>query len=292
MGLKAVILCGSRPRFNRAHQRRTARNPFRAGIVNDIAAPSARSQADDRVHVTLVRHGETYQNRNEVVQGQHPAYGRLTPEGIRQATLLGKRLARRPFDAVYCSPLERAVLTMSLILVPRDGERTLPLVFAEALREINLGALEGGPRSAWKAAVQGQDPAAFRVPGGESWLDVQARVTHYFRETILSAGHRQVLIVAHGGVNRGLLASLTGISMADAWRGTASGCPQDNTCVNELILDRDGTLLEAVVNDTCHLEGHFAHAAAGQRWHVAERRWELLGEPPAGTRPADFDPYG
>lgn len=267
-----------------------------SGQHSDPASPEAESagaERPDTVHITLVRHGETFQNRHRVVQGQDPTYGRLTPEGMRQASLLGEALAEAPFDAAYCSPLERAVLTLSLMLVPRAGERAVPLVFADDLREINQGHMHGRPHTEWKAAMAGVDPVRFTPPGGECWLDVQARVTRYFRETILPAGHRHVLIVAHGGVNRGLLASLTGLSMADAWRGAGVGCPQDNTCVNRLEVDREGRLLAATVNESLHLSGHFDYAGPGQRWHVADGRWELPGGPaPGSVRPGEFDPYG
>jgi len=48
-------------------------------------------------HLYLARHGEA------------DAFGRLTDAGRRQAGLLGERLARVPVDAVWHSPLPRAV---------------------------------------------------------------------------------------------------------------------------------------------------------------------------------------
>src|SRR3989338_3095044 len=103
------------------------------------------------IRLTLVRHGETYQNFTRTVQGQDPTQGRLTERGVRQAELLGQALAQRPFDVAYCSTLERAVLTMAVILLQRPGERTLPLVFADELREINLGVLHGRSHNEWRA---------------------------------------------------------------------------------------------------------------------------------------------
>ena len=242
--------------------------------------PRAILQREDTLRIALVRHGETFQNRNHVVQGQDPTYGRLTAEGIRQASLLGEALAGRPFDIVYCSPLERAVLTMGQIMVPRPGERTLPLVFPDELREIHLGVLHGCPHTEWRSAMDGQEPMAFRPRGGESWLDVQVRVIAYFRETILAGAQRNLLIVAHGGVNRGLIASLTGMTMGDTWRGPGQGAPQDNTCLNDLIVDRRGTLLWARVNDSRHLVGEFQGAGPGQLWNPETGSWQLPGSAP------------
>ena len=254
--------------------------------------PDALLSRPDTLRIVLVRHGETFQNRGHVVQGQDPTYGRLTEAGLRQARLLGEALAETPFEIVYCSPLERAVLTMSLVLVPRPGDRTLPLVFARELQEIHQGILHGRPHAEWTAAMDGQDPMQYRAPGGENWLDVQNRVTRYFQEAILPAVHRNVLIVAHGGVNRGLIASLTGMTMGDTWRGRGVGAPQDNTCVNELLVDRQGRLLWALVNDSSHLLDAFEGASLGQLWHPEGQRWELLGDHPAPGYRGEFNPYG
>jgi len=254
--------------------------------------PAELFQREDTVRITLVRHGETFQNLGHVVQGQDPTYGRLTEAGVRQAQLLGASLAESDFEIAYCSPLERAVLTMSLMLVPRPGERTLPLVFPGELQEIHQGMLHGRPHSEWKAAMDGQDPMTFRSPGGESWLDVQNRVTHYFQEHILTTMHRKVLIVAHGGVNRGLIASLTGISMGESWKGPGLGAPQDNTCVNDLVVDREGRLLWARINNSSHLLGEFDGAGPGQLWHPEGKRWELLDPERTGRRVGEFNPYG
>lgn len=257
-----------------------------------LTPPPELLEREDTLHIALVRHGETFQNLGHVVQGQDPTYGRLTQAGVRQAQLLGETLANREFDIVYCSPLERAVLTMSLILVPRPGDRTLPLVFPGDLQEIHQGMLHGRPHAEWKAAMDGQDPMEYRSPGGENWLDVQNRVTHYFQEAILPSVHRKVLIVAHGGVNRGLLASLTGISMGEAWKGPGVGTPQDNTCLNDLIVDRQGRLLWALVNDSNHLVGAFEGAGRGQLWHPEGKRWEMPAGQDGASKGTDFNPYG
>ncbi len=230
--------------------------------------------------ITLVRHGETFQNRHHQVQGSDPTQGRLTEKGIHQAALLGNHLAGRKFDKVYCSPLERAVLTMSQILVPRVGERTLPIEFAPELKEINLGVLHGRSHEEWRASITG-DAMAFVAEGGESWLDVQRRATAYLREQVLPGPETDLLIVAHGGVNRGIIASLTGITMGEAWAGP-NAAPQDNTCVNLLEVNGDGELVQAEVNDTTHLMGEYPGAGPGQRWLKEERCWASLAtEAPA-----------
>lgn len=236
--------------------------------------------------IILVRHGETYQNRDHVVQGQDPTRGKLTEEGIMQAMLLGKALGGESFDVAYTSTLERAVLTLSLVLIEQQGPKTVPIRFADELREIDQGVLNGRTHEDWKGAITG-DPMAWRPEGGESWLDVQERVTRYLHDVILADEHRSILIVAHGGVNRGLLSSLLGFPMSLSWQGPGVGTPQSNTCCNRLHVKDNGTVAFAEINDTSHLEGHEDFAGRGQRWNVKERKWELLG-PPAETYEASF----
>jgi alpha-ribazole phosphatase len=224
--------------------------------------------------ICLVRHGETYQNFAKVVQGSDPTQGRLTEKGLRQAEMLGRYLIDRPFEMVYCSPLERAVLTMSKVLDVRRGERTLPIAFPPELKEVNLGVLHGEPHEKWQASITG-DPMAFAPEGGESWLDVQRRVTEYFHRSVLAAPQENILIVAHGGVNRGIISSLIGITMGEAWLSAGEGIPQDNTCINDLEIDEAGELVRGVVNDTTHLMGEYSGATHGQLWVGGDRRWEM-----------------
>ena len=159
--------------------------------------PTELTERGDTLRIALVRHGETFQNRGHVVQGQDPTYGRLTEAGIRQAALVGEALAQRPFDVVYCSPLERAVLTMGMILVPRPGDRTLPLVFADQLREIHQGMLHGRPHSERKAAMDGQALMTFQSPGLASWFALQTRGPRYFQQPILPSAHPEAASVPH-----------------------------------------------------------------------------------------------
>lgn len=62
----------------------------------------------------LARHGETEENRAQILQGQ--TGGHLTELGISQAHKLGEKLADEVFDAVISSPLKRAVDTTNIVL--------------------------------------------------------------------------------------------------------------------------------------------------------------------------------
>ena len=61
----------------------------------------------------LVRHGETVDNVNKIMQGQ--THGRLTLNGIEQAHELGRQLRGEHIDVFLSSDLARAVETLEII---------------------------------------------------------------------------------------------------------------------------------------------------------------------------------
>ncbi len=79
----------------------------------------------------LVRHGETVDNVNKIMQGQ--THGRLTLNGIEQAHELGRQLRGEHIDVFLSSDLARAVETLEIIkkethpLTPPVKGKTHPL---------------------------------------------------------------------------------------------------------------------------------------------------------------------
>jgi len=71
------------------------------------------------VRIYIVRHGETEENKQKIIQGHLDTA--LNFEGERQADLVAKALKDIPFDACYSSDLRRAVDTAKRILVYHPG---------------------------------------------------------------------------------------------------------------------------------------------------------------------------
>ena len=88
----------------------------------------------------LVRHGQTFWNVEKRIQGQ--AESDLTPEGVRQSELLGKRLSQVEFDCIYVSPLRRTLQTLKAMSVNGD----VPVVEDRRLMEICMGDWQGVPK--------------------------------------------------------------------------------------------------------------------------------------------------
>jgi broad specificity phosphatase PhoE len=85
----------------------------------------------------LVRHGETYDNENQIMQGQ--TQGQLNPRGIEQAQQLAREMAQRDIDAFVASDLNRAIETCRIIAEPHHAE----LITTPLLRERDWGAFTG-----------------------------------------------------------------------------------------------------------------------------------------------------
>ncbi len=219
--------------------------------------------------IVLVRHGETFENKSGTLQGQDPRRGRLTPEGMAQASMVGRALAGEHFDRCYCSPLERAVLTLARVLEARRGQGTVPLAFPEALREVHMGALHGRTRDDWIAAAEAfGDRLRYAPEGGESWADVQTRAGAWFDGAVRPIEGERVLIVAHGGTIRAILTHLAEQDMAIEWAGLGGGPPIRNCSISRVRL-RDGAVEEMIAGDTRHLGA----GDAGRRFDPAQGAW-------------------
>jgi len=167
------------------------------------------------VHLWLVRHGQTDWNRAGRFQGQaDPA---LNEDGRRQANALAERLARRTFDALYSSDLLRARATAEALSAPL----ALPVRLDPRLREVNHGQWDGllladiQARFPLDWAARQRSPLTARPPGGETVLDVSARVRAAAADIARAHPGGEVLVVSHG-LALAVLASLAlGRPLAD-----------------------------------------------------------------------------
>ena len=90
------------------------------------------------VQVILVRHGETDWNKSLRIQGGN-SDTELNEKGQQQAEWLGLRLKQERIQAVYSSPLKRALDTAQAIA----HHHQLEVQIEPALKELNVGELEG-----------------------------------------------------------------------------------------------------------------------------------------------------
>ena len=85
----------------------------------------------------LVRHGETVDNANQIMQGQ--TQGELNENGIRQALEVSEAWKDRPIDVVIASDLKRSIDTARIIAEPHG----LEVITTPLLRERDWGGFTG-----------------------------------------------------------------------------------------------------------------------------------------------------
>lgn len=192
----------------------------------------------------LARHGETPYNKQGIIQGELDTD--LNETGIEQARQLSERLRDEDITAVYASTLQRAKKTAEIIA----GPHKLEVESIADLRERSFGELEGMPADerAEKIDEEGISWKEWTPEGGEHPEDVAERTVPVVESIRKQHPDETVVAVAHGQVNRSILATLVG---ADAGHGHV--IKQDNACINELAYeDYRGWRIHRV-NDTSHL---------------------------------------
>ena len=164
--------------------------------------------------IYYIRHGETEWNALGRLQGAQDVP--LNAKGVQQAgragAILADLLARDRRDATsvafVSSPLGRARTTMELV----RGVLKLPpgdYAIDDRLCEIGYGAWEGltleeaEARDGALYARRLADKWTVAAPGGESYAEVQRRVSDWFAEVA-----SDTVAVAHGGTARTLMVAL------------------------------------------------------------------------------------
>ena len=153
----------------------------------------------------IVRHGQSAWNATGRLQGQ--ADVALSAHGRDQVLALRRWLSGLSFDRVIASDLARTRETAAL------------LGFADAepdpgLREIDVGAWQGQYADRLdREAYLGWRRGRHTPPDGEPWEAFCARVTGALEAQVrrTAAAAEAVLVVAHGGVVRALMACWIGL---------------------------------------------------------------------------------
>jgi probable phosphoglycerate mutase len=182
----------------------------------------------------------------------------LTAEGRSQAERAGEALSDLSFDAAFHSGLPRTAETLKLVL---GGTASAP----ESLPIPDLAEIRGGKvkvetaeelaaRLAFSFDFAGEEGATF-LPGGEPFAEAETRIIRGLSTLLEEHSWRQAICVAHEGVNRILLAHLTGGGLS-----ALSHFEQDLCGINVLdfdVIEEEGrftvarTILKAV-NLTAH----------------------------------------
>lgn len=169
----------------------------------------------------LIRHGQTDWNLRAMLQGRTDIP--LNETGRRQAMEARERLAGVHFDAVYSSPLRRAMDTAQLVS-GWPGEKICP---DERLTEIAFGPYEGkDPHTLGPAfACFFTDPEAYRPPQGAESLQSALERTGDFLAYAAEKHPGQTLMVAgHGAALHAMLTAALANPLDQFWSVNLDNC--------------------------------------------------------------------
>lgn len=145
-----------------------------------------------------MRHGETAWNAENRILGSTDIP--LNENGREQAREAAKELEGMDIDVIYTSCLSRAMETGLAVGALQEG---CPVIHMPCLNEHDFGDFEGKDRCSEE--YQAEKRKCFkRYPGGESFLDVAARVYPFIKGLLDNPALRDktILIVSHGGICR------------------------------------------------------------------------------------------
>ncbi|MEU6351170.1 histidine phosphatase family protein [Streptomyces sp. NPDC047072] len=196
----------------------------------------------------LTRHGQTIWHAENRYAGVSDIG--LTEKGREQAAALARWSTTHRPDAIWTSPLSRAIATaqpaaQALGITPhREND----------LRECDFGVVEGRTLAEFAAEVPAAaeafraDPVTYPFPEAENPREAAARGSAALRRIAKSHQGERVLVVAHNTLLRLALCTLLGIPLAEYRRVF----PQlRNAAITELRLDTEGSAALLSLNVPC-----------------------------------------
>jgi broad specificity phosphatase PhoE len=194
----------------------------------------------------LVRHGETVWNVEKIYRGRTDV--NLDEIGAKQAELLGKYLSNWELEAIYSSPLKRALDTANIVA----SYQKIGVHVAKGLIDFDYGEWQSLPEQEVQRLYPAllnewhNNPHKARMPGGESLEDVRRRAIKVVND-VLSKYQGSVLLVSHRVVIKVLICSLLGLDNSHFWNINQDVC--GITIFNYV----DGRFVLTSHNDTSHL---------------------------------------
>ena len=170
--------------------------------------------------IYLTRHGQTNLNKARLMQGltDEP----LNETGLAQARAMREKIGDVHFDAVYASPLNRAVMTGAII----GGVDPSEVITDPRIIEADFGVYEKkkyfslGPAMTLYWTL----PEIFPAPKSvETTASLRKRSSSFLRE-LEEKNYGTVLIACHGGIMRALSGYLEDKKNGLAWRPKPHNC--------------------------------------------------------------------
>ena len=199
--------------------------------------------------IILARHGETGWNVGEIFRGRIDI--ELSDTGVKQAELLAEYLSDAKIEAIYSSPLKRALRTAELVA----GYHQFDVEITPGLVDLDFGEWQGLPRPEVEEKYKElytkwvDSPHQLIIPGGESLNEVRERAIAVV-DRVLAEYTGTVVLVAHRVVNKVLICFLLGLDNSHFWNIRQDTCGITTfACENErfmLIRHNDTSFLKSI----------------------------------------------
>ena len=176
------------------------------------------------LEILIVRHGETAWNTADIFRGRVQIG--LSDEGLKQAGKLGKYLSGKKIQAVYCSPLQRALQTAQAVAL-RQQLTAQPL---EDLTDLNFGKWEGVAVQQVKTQypeiyrLWREKPQLANIPEGESLRAARDRAMKAVEKIIADNPEGAVVIVTHRVITKLLETALLDLDDSHFWNIDQDTC--------------------------------------------------------------------
>jgi phosphoserine phosphatase len=198
--------------------------------------------------VYLVRHGTTEWNKEEIFRGRLDC--KLNETGQAEARALAEYFTDIPLQAIYSSPLSRAMETAQAVA----QAKALPVVSLPEFIDMDFGEWQGLPLREVREKYSDlyrlwrERPEAVHFPGGENLAQVRARAWEGLQKVLRENPDKTALILSHRVVTKVLICAVLGLDDSHFWQ-----IKQDTTAVNRIEHNR-GAFVASLINDTCHLK--------------------------------------
>ena len=230
------------------------------------------AQSIVKFEVYLVRHGESMGNighaGKEDVSFTDREDPTLSPDGLRQAQLLGKRFEALPLDCVFSSGLRRTLSTANEVIKaqPENGAKEIEIIpelsetgvpdeyfgftLAELQQDYSVKLAKGIESERMIVSSKGTDDFRNLERADRVWKYLHARFT----------SGEKIMVTAHGNFNTSLFLSALKIPPQTGFDVSFS-----NTGVTKFIFYQEGTgrygddVVVSYLNDMSHLFGEFPH---------------------------------
>ena len=172
------------------------------------------------MRIWVTRHGQTKLNKKRLMQGRTDEP--LNEIGILQAKMARKAIGPVKFDAVYASPLDRAITTASIIGNVDKSE----VIIEPRIIEADFGKYEKrkyylmGPAMTLYWTL----PEIFPAPDTVETIASMVKRSSEFLKEVEQKDYENVLISCHGGIIRAISGYLGDHKSGILWRPKPLNC--------------------------------------------------------------------